>query len=392
MARKTQTAESGRTVLVVDDQDEVLVSVRAVLERAGHQVRTAQSAAEALSAMATGTVDLLLVDQVMPEMSGEDLIRKIRAVDAFVPIVLQTGLMAQRAPAEMIGDLGIQGYHDKSDGPEKLLLWVEAALKSHRPADALRARAVHDQELITQVSHELRNPLQCIGGFADLLLDGSYGEMPEAARSPLLSLARTAHDLTRLVTNFLTHARIEAHAMGIERRRVAVDELAAEVQNVAETLLAGRPVRFAIERRLAPTAIHTDPPALRAILYNLLDNAARFTARGQITLFIAREGSAARIAVADTGPGIAPEQLSNVFEPFQRADDASTGIGLGLALARQLATLLGGQLTVQSQPERGSVFTLLLPGVVPNGDAEAYFRPLPGDAEDEAADPLRQAV
>jgi signal transduction histidine kinase len=391
MARKSRTADSGQTVLIVDDQEEVLTSVRGVLERAGHRVLTAQSAAEALAVVSAGDVHLLLVDHVMPQVSGEDLIRQIRTIDGLVPIVMHSGRTADRSPAELISELGIQGYHDKADGPEKLLLWVEAALKTRRSVDGLRKRTAQHEELIAQVSHELRNPLQRLGGYTDLLLDGSYGDLPEAARVPLRSLARTAHDLTRLVTNFLTHVRLEASALGVERRRVPIEELAAEIQHVAETLIADRPVRFSIERGHAPAAIHTDPQVLRAILFNLLDNAAKFTTRGHITLFIAREGSAVRIAVADTGAGIAPERQAQLFQPFNRGDDHGSGIGLGLALAQRLTGLLGGRLTVQSQPKRGSVFTLLLPGVVPNGDAMPYFRSWGDGDEDRPEMAIRQA-
>ncbi len=381
MARKVHAAESGHAILVVDDQEEVLVSVRSVLQRAGHRVVTAQSAADALTAMAAGDIHVVLVDRVMPETSGDELIQRLRAIDAFVPIVLHTGGAPERPPAELIGELGIQGYHDKAEGPDKLLLWVEAALKTHRVIDGLRQPTDGQRDLIAQVSHELRNPLQRIGGFTDLLLDGSYGELPEAARVPLLALARTAYDLNRVVSNFLTHAKLEARAMGVAQRPVAVEDLVREVGSAAATLLAGRPVRFAVERDQAPPALHTDPQVLRAIVFNLLDNAVKHTARGLITFCVAAEGTGARIAIADTGPGIAAERLPHIFEPFRRSDDAAghAGIGLGLALSRRLAQLLGGELTAQSQPGAGSVFLLRLPGAVADGDACGYFRAFPGD-------------
>jgi len=175
--------------------------------------------------------------------------------------------------------------------------------------------------------------------------------------------------------------------LGVERRRVEVDEVVQQMHSVAETLLSGRPVRFAVEAAHAPGALYTDPQALRAILYNLLDNAAKFTTAGLITLFIVREGSAVRLTVADTGPGIAPEELPHLFQPFRRGADAAGqgGIGLGLALSHQLAQMLGGELSAQSRPGVGSAFTLILHGAVPNGDATTYFRPLADDAPAEPA-------
>lgn len=385
MARKARVAESGHIILVVDDQEEVLVSVRSVLERAGHRVVTAQSAADALTAMAAGNIHVALVDRLMPETSGDELIRRLRTIDAFLPIVLHTGT-PDRSPAELIGELGIQGYHDKAEGPDKLLLWVEAALKAHRAIDGLRQPADRQHDLIAHASHELRGPLQRIEGFADLLLDGSYGELPENARAPLRALARTAYDLTRLVTNILTHAKLEARAVGIVRRPVAVDDFVREVGCVAASLLAGCPVRFVIERGRAPSALHTDPEALRAIVLNLIDNAAKSTVCGQISLSIAAEGAGARLAIADTGAGIGADDLPHIFEPFRHGGDAAgqAGIGLGLALSQRLTQLLGGELTVQSQPGVGSVFLLRLPGAVAAGEERGYFRPLPAALTTEA--------
>lgn len=242
------------------------------------------------------------------------------------------------------------------------------------------------QQLLAQCSHGLRTTLQQLGGYTDLLLDGAYGELPEAARAPLVSLARSAHDLTQLCTNLLTHTRLATRALQPERRRLAIDELAAQLRSVAATLLVGRPVRFAVETEYAPAALHTDPQAVRAILINLLDNAARWTASGVITLSIVREGSAARLSVADSGPGIAPAELAGIFQPARTgAAAADGGRGLGLALSRQLAEALGGELAALSRPGVGSVFSLLLRGVIPNGDAHGFFRSWPDDAPAEPA-------
>lgn len=397
MARKRLAARSGRTILVVDDQDEVLVSVRALLERAGHCVVTASAAADALAVVAAGDVHLVLVDHVMPEVSGEELIAQIRSVNPSIPIFLHTARAPLPSRAELIARLAIEGYHDKADGPDQLLCLVDAVLAarpsapspppSPRPCAPSPPPAPRLHDLIAEVSHELRHPLQCIGGFADLLLDGSYGELPEQARAPLLSLACSAHDLHRVVSNVVTHTRLEAQALNVDRRRVVVADLTAEVRSVAETLLAGRPVHFAVDLRQAPVALHSDPQALRAIVYNLLDNAAKFTARGLITFHVVGDGSAVRLAMVDTGVGIAPERLTHLFEPFQRGDQP-TGLGLGLALSRQLAELLGGELRARSVPGAGSTFTLVLRDAIPRGNTAQYFRAW---EEDVVAAPMAEA-
>src|SRR5437867_940315 len=132
MARKLTRSRSGHTILVVDDQEEVLDSLQSLLRREGHEVLTAASAERALEIFKEQDVHLLLVDYFMPRMNGEDLIREIRKFDPYVQIILQTGYSGEKPASKMITELDIQGYHDKADGPENLLLWVRVGLKGYR--------------------------------------------------------------------------------------------------------------------------------------------------------------------------------------------------------------------------------------------------------------------
>src|SRR5262245_61873022 len=132
MARK-RTAPSGpsRTILVVDDQTDTLDSVRLLLEHDGHRVLTAASGADALALLAIEQVDVALVDYLMPRMTGEELVGHIRTLDSSIQVILQTGYAGEKPPREMMRRLDIHGYHDKAEGPEKLMLWVDVALKAH---------------------------------------------------------------------------------------------------------------------------------------------------------------------------------------------------------------------------------------------------------------------
>lgn len=143
--RRTTTEPSGHTILVVDDQEETLVSNRLLLEREGHHVLTAISGAEALTLFRPGAVHLVIVDYFMPRMSGEELVQALRVHDSDVQIVLQTGYSGEKPPREMLRLLDIQGYHDKTDGPERLLLWVDVALKA---ADQLKRVREAEQEIV----------------------------------------------------------------------------------------------------------------------------------------------------------------------------------------------------------------------------------------------------
>ncbi|MBM4256735.1 MAG: response regulator [Deltaproteobacteria bacterium] len=137
--RHTSTPSSGFTILVVDDQEEIRISTKYLLEREGHSVITADSGSEALSLFRSGMVHLVLGDYLMPQMNGEQLIQEIRKLDEDVKIVLQTGYSGEHPPRDMLKALAIQGYHDKSEGPDRLLLWVDVALKASVQLKKVRA-------------------------------------------------------------------------------------------------------------------------------------------------------------------------------------------------------------------------------------------------------------
>jgi two-component system, cell cycle response regulator len=140
MARLRSTAEkSGHTILVVDDDATLLGTLEQLLLQDGHTVLTALSGAQAVQICRDHEVHLMLLDYFMPEMTGEDVVREVRTFNDSTQIVLQTGYASERPARVMLRVLEIQGYHDKSEGPDKLLIWVDSALKAYRRSRALRA-------------------------------------------------------------------------------------------------------------------------------------------------------------------------------------------------------------------------------------------------------------
>lgn len=149
--RRTTTEPSGHTILVVDDQEETLISNRMLLEREGHRVLTAASGEEALTLFRPGQVHLVIVDYFMPRMSGEELVREIRTRDEDVQILLQTGYAGEKPPREMLQLLAIQGYHNKTDGPDRLLVWVDVTLKAAAQLARMRATEREAEESRSQL-------------------------------------------------------------------------------------------------------------------------------------------------------------------------------------------------------------------------------------------------
>jgi signal transduction histidine kinase len=368
MARRSANGPSGATILVVDDDEAILQSLHALLEREGHRVLTAQSGAEALEVIRSNDLHLLLVDYFMPRMNGAELIEEIRRFDPLVQIVLQTGYAGEKPPREMLAALDIQGYHDKGRGPADLLLWVDVALKAHRTLKRLEERERLQAELVANVSHELRTPLNVIGGYTELLADGEFGALAPPAVDILGRVKEACQELSDLVSDFLRYARVEAGVEVVGRAPIEVGQLAIEVERLARVLLRDDgAVTVRVDLTEAPARVLSDPVKLRTVLRNLVNNAAKFTAAGEIEVrFSGAAEDGLVVQVRDTGPGIGPESLEIIFEPFRQLDGSTTrthgGIGLGLALSRKLARLLGGDIAVTSTPGVGSTFTLTVPG------------------------------
>ena len=198
MARKRGTVQSsGYTILVIDDQEEILTSVRGLLARDGHTVLTALDGATALALFQREHVDLIIVDYFMPKMTGEEVINAIRQHSRDVQILLQTGYAGEKPPLAMMRTLAIQGYHSKMDGPDDLLLWVETALKAAdqfrqvRATEQLKAKLLIKEQFLSHASHEMRTPLHVILGYSDMLLEGEYEEpLPGYARQAIAAMQR----------------------------------------------------------------------------------------------------------------------------------------------------------------------------------------------------------
>ena len=218
------------------------------------------------------------------------------------------------------------------------------------------------------LSHELRTPLNAIGGYAELIELGVRGPVTEAQRQDLQRIQQSQRHLLRLINEVLSYARMEAGAVVYELADVNVAEGvgAAEAMVLPQASARG----ITLERcACAPELVaRADPERLQQILLNLLNNAVKFTpAGGRIGIRVLPAGDQVAIGVWDTGVGIAPGKVQTVFEPFVQVgrglSNPMEGVGLGLAISRDLARGMGGDLVAESTPGAGSTFTLLLPRV-----------------------------
>jgi signal transduction histidine kinase/CheY-like chemotaxis protein len=232
----------------------------------------------------------------------------------------------------------------------------------------LELASQHKSQFVASMSHELRTPLNAIIGLTEMMVTNAARFGTEKAQEPLRRVHRAGTHLLGLINQVLDLSKIEAGKLELSPERVSLAPLLEDVVGTARQLAEQNKNRLVLQTQDSLGQLTVDPMRLRQILLNLLSNACKFTKQGEVTLRIRRvvEGrNWIEIAVSDTGIGMTPEQQAKLFEEFSQADSSTArqygGTGLGLAITRKLARMMGGDVTVASEPGKGSVFTVRLP-------------------------------
>uniref|UniRef100_UPI000A96D33D HAMP domain-containing protein n=1 Tax=Actinomadura hibisca TaxID=68565 RepID=UPI000A96D33D len=246
-------------------------------------------------------------------------------------------------------------------------------------AEQLAISSRYKSEFLANMSHELRTPLNSLLVLAKLLSENPGGNLTDKQ----VEFARTIHDsgtdLLELINDILDLAKVEAGKMEVHPQRLVVAGLVDYVDAAFRPLSVDKGLRFGTEVAAdVPGTLYADEQRLQQVLRNLLSNAVKFTSEGEVRLRVERAGDTdftlpalwntpdvIAFRVVDTGIGVSADKLQEIFEPFQQADGTTSrrygGTGLGLSISRNIARLLGGEIHAESEPGRGSVFTLYLP-------------------------------
>ena len=248
---------------------------------------------------------------------------------------------------------------------ENVRLFDEIQEKSRQLAEASQ----HKSDFLASMSHELRTPLNAIIGLTEMLVANAARFGTDKAQEPLRRVNAAGTHLLGLINEVLDLSKIEAGKLELNPEPVNLARLIDEVIGTAGQLAEKNNNRLVVDGAGNLGPLTTDPMRLKQILLNLLSNACKFTKQGEVALHVRKVADGhnwIEFAVADSGIGMTAEQQAKLFQDFTQADSLTArrygGTGLGLALSRKLARMMGGDVTVTSEPGKGSVFTVRLPG------------------------------
>jgi signal transduction histidine kinase len=289
----------------------------------------------------------------------------VMVVGVFVALVLRSAWVvrsADRARQTLLEREAAARYGAERATQRALEAAAEAERARVEAERASRART----DFVATMSHELRTPLNAIIGYTNLLTEGIPDPVTDQQRTQLGRVDASARHLLELIDEVLTLSRLEAGREVVSPREVVVADVLDQTAVMIEPMANARKLRLDVRRPNPTLTLETDAGKLRQILLNLLTNAIKFTDEGSVTMSADEDGDGTvAFRVKDTGIGIAPEHQGRIFESFWQVQQTMTrrvgGAGLGLNVARQLARLLGGDVTVESALGEGSTFTVRLP-------------------------------
>jgi signal transduction histidine kinase len=309
--------------------------------------------------VATGTYE-----RAMPNAGGDEIGRLTRRFHDMASQVTEARRELERRASDA------QRVADELAAANRRLQTAMGEAESAR-TEAERARSESEaanrakSDFLAMMSHELRTPLNAIAGYAELIELGIHGPVTDAQRDALNRIARSQAHLLTLINDVLNFARIDAGQMRYAVQDVRMHETLAGLEALVAPQVASRHQTFTYEPCDPEIVAAADADKVRQVVLNLLSNAVKYTPEGgSVRLACDADATAVRVHVTDTGPGIDPEQLPVIFEPFVQGHRAlnrpNEGVGLGLAISRDLARGMGGDVTVTTQIAVGSRFTLEL--------------------------------
>jgi len=369
-------------ILVIDDELGIREGCRRVLAPLGYSVEVAENGAEGLRKVREWNPDLVLLDVMMPDITGIDLLDPIHAHDPDIVCIIITGYATVELAVQAV-KRGAYDFISKPFSADTLILAVHQGLERRRlvlESKRMQALEAEAQELarakeelerldkmksafMLTVAHELRAPVAAIQGYLRLILDG-YAD-PDKQREMLERSDQRASELLALIEDLLALARVKDAAPEEKRVPVPVGDVLKQVADLLQVEAAKKRIAFSVRAEANPTVLATRDH-IRQLWTNLISNAIRYTPEGgSVSVSLAMRDGMVEGVVEDTGIGIAAEDLPRILDEFYRTRTAkemvSGGTGLGLPIVKRIVETYGGNISVESEVGKGSRFTFRLP-------------------------------
>jgi len=359
---------SGLEVLVVDDSAPVRGYLARVLERAGNRVTSASTGEEARVAWAEAAFDLILLDLLLPDTDGLELLSEIRKGSRDVCVVMVTGHAGIRS-AIQAAQLGADGYLNKNDivgsqdSVDELLHQLDQSVSVRRGQKAQAELERMRADLYAMVSHDLRNPINAIQLAAGSMVeDFGPNEISHDAKVLAQAILTNAQSLLRQLNDFLDFSKLDAGMFRLELERADLVALARSTVEQMRPLAKKRGHELSFETDVKGCAFaRIDPARIQQVLANLVSNAIKYTVEpGTVTVTVATTGPLHTVSVHDTGIGIPESDLAALFTRYGRGQDKQVkkiqGTGLGLLIVKQIVEAHAGRVWVTSEHGKGSTF------------------------------------
>jgi signal transduction histidine kinase len=369
------------SILVVDDQEANVSLLEQMLHGAGYvSVTSTKNPLEVCDLHRKNHYSLILLDLLMPGMDGFQVMEGLKEIEtgSYLPVLVQTAQPDHKLRALKAG---AKDFISKPFDLAEVLLRVHNLLEVrllHREVELRRdqAEARSDQaeaanlaksQFLANMSHELRTPLNGIIGFTEFLIDEKPGPLQPKQKEYLGEVLNSGRHLLQLINDVLDLAKVEAGKMELNLETFPVRKAIEEVAAVTKGIAQKKRIIIGIEIGAELDAVTLDQHKFKQVLYNLLSNAVKFSETGGKVGIHARRLDPQRleVQVRDAGIGIKAGDINRLFTAFEQLDSGTArryeGTGLGLALTKQIVEFQGGQISVESDPGQGSVFTVVLP-------------------------------
>ncbi len=352
-------------ILVVDDVFDNLLVIETILEDEGYEIEIQESSKLALEMVQESLPDLILLDVMMPEMDGYEFTRRIRQNKElpFIPILLITAYDSISVVEGL--DAGADDFIRKPVDADELQARVRSLLRLKHSIDERDHMASLRQDFVSRFTHDLRTPLAASNRVLKLLREGRFFEITQPVEQIFSTMITSNDDLLHMVNSLLEVYRYEADCKKINFDKINIYDL---VQDVVQELTPlaeekGLILNSNLENFNSKDSVFTieaDRIEIKRVLTNLIGNAIKFTSTGSIEVSL-QPAETTEIKIKDTGSGISPEEQAILFERFRPGKHKNSGSGLGLYLSRRIIEAHKGTITVKSEPENGSLFTIALP-------------------------------